>query len=546
MLRKKLFWIIVLALVLTASGGGYYYYNNVYLLAQEPAAETSVSTYTVSTGDLSITASGSGTLVPGNELALGFQSGGVLAEVSVKVGDQVEAGQVLARLDDADAQDQVAQAEISLRQAELDLAALNEGTDAADLAAAQASLSSAKANLTALTSPPAEQELLAAQEALKSAKEALADLLAGPDDDTVASAKADLTLAEMSLRIAQTAYDQVANQPNVGMTQQAMDLWEATTNYEKAQATYNETVQGATADEISDARAQVAQAQAALDALQKAPDWDEVAAAEAQVAQAQAQLDALLAGTSAKDLEAAQLSVDQAQLNLDSAQRALAETQLVAPFAGTVEAVDAQAGESVGSETFITLADMQNPQIEFWVEEADLSSVAPGNTVNVVFEALPDYTFSGEILSVDPALVDVDGTTAVQAYASLDLSAQSIPSAALGTGTLLSGMNADVEVVAGEAHNAVLVPVQALRQIGEDQNGESQYAVFVVGADGELEMRTVEVGLKDYVNAVILSGLEPGEVISLGTTTSSNTSTTTPSSGDQQQTPPMGMPMFGG
>jgi putative ABC transport system permease protein len=97
-------------------------------------------------------------------------------------------------------------------------------------------------------------------------------------------------------------------------------------------------VQGATADEISDARAQVAQAQAGLDAMLEAPD------AEAQVIQAQAELDALLAGTLAKDLAAAKLNVEQAQLDLDSAQRALAETQLVAPFAGMVVGVMASKG----------------------------------------------------------------------------------------------------------------------------------------------------------------------------------------------------------
>jgi RND family efflux transporter MFP subunit len=536
MFRKRLFWITLLVLVLVAGGGGYFYYNNVYLQAQAPAAEgETLATYTATRGDLVITASGSGTLIPARELALGFQSSGVLAEVLVKVGDQVEAGQLLAHLDDSDAQDQVTQAEISLRQAELELAALSEEVDATDLAAAQASLSSAKANLTALTAPAPDQEMLAAQESLKSAKEALADLLDGPDEDTVESAKADLTLAEMNLRIAQTAYDKVANQPNVGATQEAMDLWEATTNYEKAQADYDEAMAGATADEISDARAQVAQAQAALDALLEAPDADEVAAAKAQVAQAQAALDALLAGASTQDLETAQLNVDQAQLNLESAQRALAETKLVAPFAGTVVAVEAQAGESVGSDAFITLADMQNPQIEFWVEESDLSSVSPGNPVSIVFEALPDYTFSGKILSVDPVLVDVDSTTAVQSFASVDLSAYPV--------TLLSGMNADVEVVAGEARNAILVPIQALRELGPEQ-----YAVFVVGSDGELEMRPVEVGLKDYVNAEIVSGLETGEVISLGTSTAGSNDSNSPNStpSDNQGPGPGMMPFFGG
>ena len=65
-------------------------------------------------------------------------------------------------------------------------------------------------------------------------------------------------------------------------------------------------------------------------------------------------------------------------------------------------------------------------------------------------------------------LVTVGGTTAVQSWASIDTTAHPVK--------LLGDMNVEVEVVAGEALNAVLVPVQALRELGEDQ-----YAVFVVG-----------------------------------------------------------------
>jgi len=72
-------------------------------------------------------------------------------------------------------------------------------------------------------------------------------------------------------------------------------------------------------------------------------------------------------------------------------------------------------------------------------------------------------------------------------------------------------MNAEVEIIAGEARNVLLVPVQALRELSPDQ-----YAVFVVDANGELELRLVEVGLMDYVNAEILSGLAPGDVVSTG------------------------------
>jgi RND family efflux transporter MFP subunit len=534
MLRKKLFWIVTIALVLVAAGGGYLVYSGGYLQAQEPEEEEVLTTYTVTRGDLVITASGSGTLVPAGEIDVSFESSGVLDTVLVEVGDQVEAGQTLVYLDDTDAQDQVAQAEMSLRQAELGLAELNEEVDAADLAAAEASLSAAKANLSDLTASADDQEVLAAQESLNAAQEALQDLLDLPDPDEVEIAQASLTLAEMDVRVAQAAYDKISWKSDVGSSQEAADLWEATTNYEQAQAEYQEALQGASDDDIADARAQVALAQADLDALFEEPDPDDLAAAEAQIVQAQAELDALLAGASANELETAELSIAQAQLELESAQRSLEETQLIAPVAGTVTAVEAGASEAVGTEPIVTLTDMEEPVVQFWVEEQDLSSVAPGNRVEIVFEALPDYVYPGEITSVDPALVDVDGTTAVQSYASVDLSAHPL--------VLLSGMNAEIEVIAGEAQDAVLVPLQALRVMGPDQ-----YSVFVVGAGGELEMRIVEVGLKDYVNAEILSGLRPGEVVTTGVETGSGTDSVPATGGEEQAPPPDGMMrMLGG
>jgi HlyD family secretion protein len=532
MFRKRTIWIVILALALVASGSGFYFFDWGRLQAQAPAETPTLSTARVSRGDLVITASGSGTLSPTSETAIGFRTSGVVSELPVKVGDQVKAGDVLARLDSTDAQAAVTQAQISLRQAELSLATLTQQASAADVAAAQATLSQAKADLTTLTTAADDQDVESARETLKSAQDALAELLAGPDANTVASAKDDLTLAEIDLRTAQAAYDQVAWRPDVAATQQATDLWQATTNYDKAKAAYNEAVKGPTDDEIASARAQVAQAQSQLDALLAPPDPDAVSSAQAKVTQAQAALDSLLSGASAEDLETAQLNVTQAQLSLDSAQRQLEYTELVAPVAGTVLSVDTQVGESVSTSAVITLADMDQPEMLLWVEESDLIDVAPGNAVNITFDALPDYTFPGKILSVDPALVTVDNTPAVQARASVDMSAHPV--------TLLSGMNADVEVVAGEARNVLLVPVQALRDLG---NG--QYAVMVVNASGELELRPVEVGLKDFVNAEIRSGLNEGDIVSLGTARSTQSS-------DQNSTSqPQGFPagpvrFFGG
>jgi multidrug efflux pump subunit AcrA (membrane-fusion protein) len=287
-------------------------------------------------------------------------------------------------------------------------------------------------------------------------------------------------------------------------------------------------------------------AQDALDDLETAPEASEITQAELvvqelEVALRQAQLDLADAQNALADPDVpeAELTLEQARLKLESAQKTLDGATLVASVSGTVIQVNAEVGETVNG-TVVVLADLETPVVQFWVEESDLNSVAVGNRVQYVFEALPDLAYEGEITAIDPVLVTVDGTTAVQSWASIDTTAHPVK--------LLGDMNVEVEVVAGEALDAVLAPVQALRELGEDQ-----YAVFVVrpegAADGELELRPVEVGLQDYVNAEIVSGLQPGEAVSTGETTSSSAETSSSSSTNTGQPPDGGMmmpPMMGG
>jgi RND family efflux transporter MFP subunit len=500
MFRRKtsLIGFIVLALIAMLSGG---YYLTSQAQPQIAAQTTTGFTGSVTRGDIVITASGSGTLSSPHEAALSFQQGGVVTAILIALGDKAEANQPLVRLDSADAKSDVAQAEISLRLAELSQSDLANVTPE-ELATAQASLSSAKADLTDLTASAASQKVIAARETLKSAQAKLAQLEAGPTAASLADVSATLRKAEVAVQEAQTEYDKISWRNDVGTTSQAADLQSATITYESAKAAYA----GAwpTQDEIASARAEVATAQADLNDLLEAPDTDAVAAAEAKVTEAQEQLNTLLNGANSKDSQEAELNVAQAQLDLANAQRTLAEMTLVAPIAGTVTALDAEVGATVGTASIVTISDMDQPQILFWVEETDLASVATGNAVKIVFEALPDYTFPGKIVSVDPATVDVDGTTAVQARASIDLSAQPVK--------LLSGMNAEVEIVAAEARNALLVPVEALHQADS-----GSYTIAIVGANGAIEERPVEVGIKDLVNAQIISGVTEGEAISLGT-----------------------------
>ena len=172
-------------------------------------------------------------------------------------------------------------------------------------------------------------------------------------------------------------------------------------------------------------------------------------------------------------------------------------------MAGVVTSVSAQSGDSVTMGPIIGLANAQTAQVRFWIEELDVAAAVPGFPVSIVFEAFPEYIYSGQITRVEPALVDVEGASAIQAWASIDMTQHTAP--------LLFGMNAEVEIIAGEARNALLVPIQALREISP-----GQYAVFVVGRNEELEFRPVQVGLRNFISAEVVSGLEEGETISTG------------------------------
>lgn len=462
--RRRNWFIALLALVLAAAGG-YLYYARYYLTPAEATEEPALQTTTVRKGDIVITAAGGGNLMPVAEVALGFRSGGTLVELTAVVGDEVEAGQTLARLDDAAAQIQVAQAELNLEQAEAKLETLRR-TSAQTLEIAQVNLDAAQADYDALIRETDHT------------------------GDRLTSTRVNLEQAVEQLADAQDAYD-VAWDP-------ARD-WELDV---KRRATALENERASTTRSLAKAQdnLQIAQANYNLTVLNLNDD-SATQAAQAKLLAAQQSLDEALFGA---DVQAAEWAARQAELSLESALLTLENTILRVPAAGTVVEVSANVGEAVGTNPIVTLADLNATQIRFYMEESDLDKVAAGNKVTVVFDALPNQEFTGVVARVDPMLVTVDGAFAAQSWAVLD-----VPD---DQSALPAGLTAEVKVVAGEAYKTLLVPVQALRELAP-----GQYAVFVVDESGKLKIRPVEVGLRDFANAQILSGLEQGEVISTGT-----------------------------
>jgi HlyD family secretion protein len=463
-LEKKKLWGIV-AVIAVLALGGVYAYQTFAADADAATDEPAMQTATVRQGDLVLYASGTGTLTPAAEASFGFRSSGQLLSLSVTVGDTVEAGDLLGELDNTSEQ-------IQLQQAERELAELTSpaAIAAAEQAYAQAKLdaSDARKSLAYLIS----WDVLQSEERVAAAEIALAEAKESGDDDAIAAAEFELENAENVLVGNWDYYENhyVADNFKVAATRTSPAYIAKPTEFD-----------------ILEGRAAYALAQAEL-------------------AEAEYYLAAIKGDEFPEDATGSALAtLEQAQLSLLSAQENLEATQLYAPIAGMVMSIDANVGDMVGTSAIIEIADISEAYLEIFLDEADWGMIALDYPVDVTFDVLPDNIFTGQVVQVDPTLYTSSNTSVVRALVRLD-------DASFDGSKLPIGSAAAVEVIGGRAEDAILVPVEALREASP-----GQYTVFVM-VDGEPKLRVVEIGLQDLFYAEVISGLEPGDVVTTGIT----------------------------
>ncbi len=429
--------------------------------APSEAAETpALQTAKVRTGDLIVTASGAGTVLPSAQVDLAFRSSGVLTELNVAIGDSVQSQQVLARLEEniqAEADFQALFTPLGVAQAE------------GAVAEAQIALDNAPATLMYLISPDVyyyEVKLAEAQSQLDSLNADPAATDAARED-----AQKNLERAELNLQGAQSRY------VNEYLPEYFTYTWVDEETKETVTAIIPPTV-----SDITLARTNIESAKLILQDAQSA-------------------LEIVKAGPEALTVPVTALGPQMAKL--EQARLAVEATRLSAPFDGTVISLDAIIGQTVGTSQFMTIATTEKLIVRFYLDETDIDKVAVGNRVSFTFDAYPNQPVDGEVVIVEPTLQTIDGTPAIVAWASLPKDTDI---------TLMSGMTVEAEVIAGEALGALIIPVQALRELAP-----GSYAVFLVGENDQLTMTPVTVGLRDFANAEILSGLKAGDVVSTGT-----------------------------
>lgn len=249
-------------------------------------------------------------------------------------------------------------------------------------------------------------------------------------------------------------------------------------------------------------RLQPKEAKAALDVIKQGAELGVVAGTSQRTASSASQIAAYSVASRLAQIAAMEAQIEAAKIDLAVAERHVTETEIHAPFAGTVLAVGVAIGTIVSSATtnvsggsaLVTLADLSDLRVIGQIDEANIGRAEPGQEVKVRVDAYPERAFSGKVERVSPLGV------ATSNVVTFDVE---IIITDADKGLLRSGMSSDVEIVTRKLDGVMLVPLTAITSRGP--------ARFVKLADGS--EKKVQTGATDGQRIVVTAGVEVGETI---------------------------------
>jgi len=404
MKRKRIVPIIIIAVVVVAvAAAGIYFATNPAVwhqtLVQLELAEAEAS---------GLTASG---FIEAEEITIAPELGCRVVELLVDEGDEVEAGQVLVRLDGT-----LLEAQIEAAQAALDMA--------------QAQLARARAGARLEQIRQAEAALAQAEAAHDGAYQAWQDLIAIRDnlqelDAQIVQARAQVAAAEAGLAQA-TALKDAAEIGDDAFQKGMEALAEAKEELEKIPEPYRPPLPGMQLDVhlipnaywkswvgVNTAQAGLDGARAALSdlyAMRNNPQElngqvdaaeTQCRAAEAAIQMAQAKLDALRAGATEEEIATVEAQAEQAQAALDALMVLRDKLTIVAPVGGLVLECSIHEGElAAPGATLLTLGDLDKVTLTIYVPEDRLGQVLIGQEVEVRVDSFPERQFIGTIVAI--------------------------------------------------------------------------------------------------------------------------------------------------
>ncbi len=411
---KKLTLLVTAGLIFLGTEG-------IFSQAQETAVSTTGAPSEKTVQEISLTAD----IAPCKQVQVMPRVGGTLQELLVELGDRVEKGQVMARIDPKDIALQVKQAEAALISAEANYdkaSSLTRIQAENNFKNAQAAFQSAQAQLDVVKATARTEfftGLTQAGVALKIAQANFAKAKQGARKEEIERAEAAYEQALAGFHNAQKDLQRSEDDYNRGAIPEQM-LDKAKLAFEVAQAQLASAgasleliKKGVRKEDMQIAEAQVQQAQASLENLEKlkeAKSW-EVKIQGAQTQWENARSAYQLARTSwedklwEKDLQLARAQVQNAQAALGLTKSRLEDCTVKAPISGIISGRFADEGSVVGpAAPLASIVDISSVKIVLHIGEEYLDKVPLTKKIAIQIENYLDQTFIPQEINISPIM----------------------------------------------------------------------------------------------------------------------------------------------
>jgi HlyD family secretion protein len=293
-------------------------------------------------------------------------------------------------------------------------------------------------------------------------------------------------------------------------TRARSELAASQTRLKAAQAEYSSLLAGGNQQQVLSRQAALEKATierdsakrklSALERLQQrgAASPDEVAAIRDLLARAQADLAELQSQVrySPQAQARVQSEIADAQAAVDLAAQVLRNSNVRAPFAGTVYFLPARAGAYVNiGDLLLQEADLSQLQIRAFVDEPEIGRLAVGQAVKITWDALPGHSWQATVSTLPSTVVSRGSRVVGEILCRVDKSE-----------LLLPNINVSATIVAGSKDNALTVPREAVRE-------DSGHNYVYVLQDNRLHRREVKLGISNLTRVEILSGISENDVV---------------------------------
>ncbi len=462
--KKRVIWTAVLLVVILLG----------WLIFFRKGSTDNIQTAIVKRQDIEKTVLTTGQVVSKTDLSLSFQTSGFVRKINVKEGDVVRAGQVLAVLDQGNAVAQLQSAKGSLAQAQANYEKIKSAATEQDVAVAQAAVDSAQTSLDNAKQNLQNQLSTAYNNANTAVLSYTNILFSNPqtnspqfgivgtiqtNNQATSQANND-RVAVNSILPAWQAELQTLNEGNVSIvTSDSIKNLSFISNYLSniisILTSYTQITSGGSQTTLTTYQTGAATAKTTVEsAITSIVTYEQaVRSAEASLASAKASLALKKAPARPEDIGIAEAQVISAQGQVQLAQVNLNNTLITAPTDGTITQIDIKLGElASASKEVMKLLNVGELHTEAQVSEADIASVAIGQTIDNTFDALgPDQHFKSKVLTVNPASTVVSGVVNYKVTGSLE----NVPG-------IKPGMTANMTILVTEKEDVLVAPSSAI------------------------------------------------------------------------------------